>query len=195
MRSCLLCLLALFTTTALGSWQYHLEEESDSCDDEDFVFDEEGCLHCQVEGNEEARIAVSKRGRRTGENSVLKPRWTSTLHYFFLREDSLIFDGEFFIEGRIIIIYIRWTPEGTVLRLLRLCQEAEMVEAGLSPNNAMLYAFTSKMKKMNQKKFQNFPKIQRPRRRVSGLCFTQTRTFRDVSMPSHIMIIITSAQG
>ena len=70
-----------------------------------------------------------------------------------------------------------------------------MVEAGLSPNNAMLYAFTSKMKKMNQKKFQNFPKILRPRRRVSGLCFTQTRTFRDVGMPSHIMIIITSAQG
>ena len=88
-------------------------------------------------------------------------------------------DGEFFIEGR-IIIHIRWTPEATVLRLLRLCQEAEMVEAGLSPNNAMLYAFTSKMKKMNQKKFQNFPKIQRPRRRVSGLCFTQTRAFRDV---------------
>jgi len=78
---------------------------------------------------------VSKRGRRTGENSVLKPRWT---------------------------------PEGTVLRLLRLCQEAEMVEAGLSPNNAMLYAFTSKMKKMNQKKFQNFPKILRPRRRPAA---------------------------
>jgi len=38
MHSCLLCLLALFTTTALGSWQYHLEEEIDSCDDEDFVF-------------------------------------------------------------------------------------------------------------------------------------------------------------
>ena len=46
-----------------------------------------------------------------------------------------------------------------------------MVENGLTPNNAMLYAFTSKMKKMKQKKFQNFPKIQRPRRRVSGSCF------------------------
>ena len=55
-----------------------------------------------------------------------------------------------------------------------------MAENGLTPNNAMLYAFTSKMKKMQQKKFQNFPKIQRPRRRVSGLCFTQTRTSRDV---------------
>ena len=88
MRSCL-CLLALFTTTALGSWQYYLEEESDSCDDEDFVFDEEGCLHCQVEGNEEGSIAVNKRGRRTGENSVLKPRWTSTLQYFFIASKAI----------------------------------------------------------------------------------------------------------
>ena len=44
----------------------------------------------------------------------------------------------------------------------------------------MLYAFTSKMKKMKQKKFQNFPKIQRRRRRVSASMFTKTRTFWDV---------------
>merc|ERR1712130_1063287 len=145
MRSCLCLLLALLTTTALGSWQYHLEEESDSCDEEDFLFDEEeeGCLDREIEEKEESSIAstararssiarVSKRGKSWGENTTLKPRWT---------------------------------PEATVLRLLRLCQEAEMVENGLTPNNAMLYAFTSKMK---QKKFQNFPKIQRPRRRPTA---------------------------
>merc|ERR1712130_748541 len=138
MRSCLCLLLALLTTTALGSWQYHLEEESDSCDEEDFLFDEEeeGCLDREIEEKEESSIArVSKRGKSWGENTILKPRWT---------------------------------PEATVLRLLRLCQEAEMVENGLAPNNAMLYAFTSKMKKMKQKKFQNFPKIQRPRRRPTA---------------------------
>merc|ERR1712080_63261 len=70
--------------------------------------------------------------------------------------------------GENTILKPRWTPEATVLRLLRLCQEAEMVENGLTPNNAMLYAFTSKMKKMKQKKFQNFPKIQRPRRRPTA---------------------------
>ena len=61
------------------------------------------------------------------------------------------------------------TPEATVIRLLRLCQEAEMAENGLNPNNAMLYAFTNKMKKMKQKKFQNFPKIQRRRTRRVGV--------------------------
>ena len=60
----------------------------------------------------------------------------------------------------------RWTPEATVLRLLRLCQQAELVENGFTPNNAMLYAFTNKMKKMKQKKFQSFPKVQRRRTRV-----------------------------
>ena len=78
MRCCLCLLLALFFTTALGSQYYQGEEESDSCNDEDFVIDEgEGCLDCQIEGNEEASIAVSKRssGRRAGENAVLKPRW------------------------------------------------------------------------------------------------------------------------
>ena len=61
------------------------------------------------------------------------------------------------------------TPEATVIRLLRLCQEVEMAENGLNPNNAMLYAFTNKMKKMKQKKFQNFPKIQRRRTRRVGV--------------------------
>ena len=44
-----------------------------------------------------------------------------------------------------------------------------MAENGLNPNNAMLYAFTNKMKKMKQKKFQNFPKIQRRRTRRVGV--------------------------
>ena len=79
----------------------------------------------------------------------------------------------------IFVFLSRWTPEATVLRLLRLCQEAELAENGLTPNNAMLYAFTSKMKKMKQKKFQNFPKIQRRRRRVSASIFTQTGTSWD----------------
>ena len=39
----------------------------------------------------------------------------------------------------------------------------------MNPNNAMLYAFTNKMKKMKQKKFQNFPKIQRRRTRRVGV--------------------------
>ena len=82
MRCCLCLFLAIFTTNALGSLQYYQGEgESDSCDDEDFVYEEEeegGCLDCQVEGDEEASIAVSKRssGRREAENAVLKTRWT-----------------------------------------------------------------------------------------------------------------------
>merc|ERR1712130_419731 len=92
MRSCLCLLLALLTTTALGSWQYHLGEESDSCDDEDFLFDEE-----EIEEKEESSIArVSKRGKSWGENTILKPRWT---------------------------------PEATVLRLLRLCQPTATLSA------------------------------------------------------------------
>ena len=85
MHSCLCLLLALLTTTALGSWQYHLEEESDSCDDEDFLFDEEeeGCLDCEIEEKEESSIArVSKRGKSWGENTILKPRWNSTIPFF-----------------------------------------------------------------------------------------------------------------
>merc|ERR1711971_273499 len=139
MRCCLCLILALLTTTALGSQYMKEEEKGNSYDDEDFVYDEdEGCLDCQIEGNEEASLAVSKRspGRRAGENAVLKPRWS---------------------------------PEATVLRLLRLCQEAELAENGFTPNNAMLYAFTNKMKKMKQKKFQNFPKIQRRRRRPGAV--------------------------
>ena len=76
MRCCLCLLLALLTTTALGSQYY--QEEKGNYDEEDFAYDEdEGCLDCQIEGNEEASLAVSKRssGRRAAENAVLKPRW------------------------------------------------------------------------------------------------------------------------
>ena len=81
MRCCLCLFLAIFTTNALGSLQYYQGEgESASCNDEDFVYDEEeeegGCLGCQVEEDEEGSIAVSKRssGSRAAENAVLKTR-------------------------------------------------------------------------------------------------------------------------
>ena len=76
MRHCLLCLLALVTTTTLGSKYYQAESDFYN-KEEDFSSEESGpCLDCQIVGEVDEGLQVRKRSSRGrfNENTVLKSR-------------------------------------------------------------------------------------------------------------------------
>ena len=76
MRHCLLCLLALVTTTTLGSKYYQAESDYYN-EEEDFSYEESGpCLDCHIVGEADEGLQVRKRSSRGrfNENAVLKSR-------------------------------------------------------------------------------------------------------------------------